>query len=74
MDKKIETPLRRARRANNWTLDDLSARTGLDVSQLSRIERGYNTTPESAEKLAALFPGKLTEIEILYPKRKKKTA
>jgi transcriptional regulator with XRE-family HTH domain len=32
--------VRRARRERGWTQEDLSARTGLAVVQISRIERG----------------------------------
>lgn len=32
--------LKQARHARNWTLDELSAKTGIDKSTLSRLERG----------------------------------
>jgi len=35
------------------TLDDLSQRTGLDISTLSRIERGYRNVPEAKRAVMA---------------------
>ena len=35
------------------TLDDLSQRTGLDISTLSRIERGYRGVPDGKRAVMA---------------------
>lgn len=52
------------------TLHDVSAMTGIDTGNLSRIERGVQSaSPAAAEKLAAVFSGSITELEVLYPER-----
>lgn len=73
-----ETPLRKVRKATSQTLEGVAAAVGIDVTTLSRIERGERTSPETAEKLAKYFqlvlPGGsvkplIDELQILYPER-----
>lgn len=42
-DQLIGERVRRERRARNWTLADLSARTGIKVPNLSRLEAGKHS-------------------------------
>jgi transcriptional regulator with XRE-family HTH domain len=69
------TPLKKARKARGWTLDDVCARLkAFGVScgngNLSRIERQLQRpTYEVAEGLAKVFDGYLNEIQIIYPER-----
>lgn len=61
------TPLTRARLDRGWKLIDVRDRTGIDVSQISRIERGQSY-PRKAnlEQLLDLFPD-LDADAILFP-------
>lgn len=45
--------IRTLRTGRGMTLDDLSQRTGLDISTLSRIERGYRNVPEAKRAVMA---------------------
>lgn len=69
MTESSVTPLRRVREARKLTLQQVSAQTGINTGNLSRIERGGSTSPERAELLARLFAPDITELEILYPER-----
>ena len=42
-DEQIGERVRRERRARKWTLADLSSRTGIKVSNLSRLEKGKHS-------------------------------
>lgn len=69
-EKRMRTPLRLARERREMTIAQVSSATGLDPSNLSRIERGYQTPSKNvAEKLAQFFCHEVTEIQILYPER-----
>jgi transcriptional regulator with XRE-family HTH domain len=61
------TPLRQARRARGMSLEAAAAIVGLDMSQLSRIERTGKTGRDTATRLAQHFG--LTEEQVLYPER-----
>ncbi|WP_288082877.1 helix-turn-helix transcriptional regulator [Pseudomonas sp.] len=70
------TPLRRARKAKGWSLEEVVKRLGAigelaDTGNLSRIERGVQrASPDLAEKLCQVFGKRaLSELHILYPDR-----
>jgi transcriptional regulator with XRE-family HTH domain len=44
--------VRETRTALGWTLEELSARTGMGLGSLSRIENGFNLTLATAGRLA----------------------
>ena len=65
----MSTPLRRAREQRGLTIVQVSAATGIDPGNLSRIERGTQVpSKDVAIKLAGHFEG-LTEMEIIFPER-----
>lgn len=66
---EIDTPLRRLRRARKLTLETVAAAVGTDTGNLSRIERGKQTSLALAEALVGYFGNGITEAEILYPER-----
>jgi len=48
----------------------VSSATGVDIGDMSRLERGIQTASKSvAEKLARFYAGELTEMHIIYPER-----
>lgn len=56
VDQVIGERVRRERRERNWTLADLSSRTGIRVPNLSRLERGKHTPSlDTLEKVAEAF-------------------
>ncbi|SER51388.1 MULTISPECIES: helix-turn-helix domain-containing protein [Pseudomonas] len=69
------TPLKKARKARGWTLDDVCARlkafgVSCENGNLSRIERQLQRPSyDVAEGLAKVFDGYLNEIQIIYPER-----
>lgn len=69
------TPLKRARIARKWCLDDVTERlhrleVQLDSGNLSRIENGKQQPKLSlAASLVLVFEGELSELHILYPER-----
>lgn len=64
------TPLRLVRISRGQTLAEVAEGTGIDISTLSRIEKGDSTSPETAEKIARHFgPALIDEMRILYPHR-----
>jgi len=64
------TPLRRLRKARGITLEQVAQGVGLDVGNLSRLERRQQgVRPALAEKIVAFFGNGITELEILYPER-----
>lgn len=67
----MKTPLRLAREKHELTLQDLAAKVGSDVGNLSRIERGkQRANSELAEKICKQFPdGEITELHLIYPER-----
>lgn len=70
MEANMLTPLRNARIESSLTITQVASAVGCDPGNLSRMERGIQRpSPEVAEKLAAYFGPKLTEIQILYPER-----
>ncbi|MDC7860845.1 helix-turn-helix domain-containing protein [Pantoea ananatis] len=65
-----QTPLRAVRLENGLTLNQVAVAVQLDVGNLSRIERGIQVASvDVAERLTTYFKGKITEMQILYPKR-----
>lgn len=70
------TPLRRARKAKGWSLEEVVSRLVAvgeqsDTGNLSRIERGVQrASPQLAENLCRVFGKRtLNELHILYPER-----
>lgn len=64
------TPLRKIRQARGVTLIELGKAVGLDVGNLSRLERmQQGATPALAERIARYFEYGISELEILYPTR-----
>ncbi len=56
VDQVIGERVRRERQAREWTLADLSSRTGIKVPNLSRLERGKHTPSlDTLEKVADAF-------------------
>ena len=61
--------LRSLRKKRGLTLKDVSEAVGIVPSHLSRIETGMQVpSPDVARKLAVFFKGKVSEMDILYPK------
>jgi DNA-binding XRE family transcriptional regulator len=55
-DQEIGERVRRERRARKWTLADLSARTGIRVPNLSRLEKGkHSPSLDTLMKVADAF-------------------
>jgi len=55
--------IRILRELRGWSLRELTAKTGIAPSNLSRIERGQGyTTIESARKIAAVFDCTLSDL------------
>lgn len=65
------SPLKRARIKKNWSGRYVAELAGISDATYYRIENGDPTTPQTAEAIAAVFDGGITEVEILYPNRKK---
>ncbi|MCL2656124.1 MAG: helix-turn-helix domain-containing protein [Betaproteobacteria bacterium] len=66
----MKTPLRLARERRELTIVQISAETGIDPGNLSRIERGCQTpSTKVAERLAKFFNNEVTELQILFPER-----
>lgn len=67
----MKTPLRLAREKLGLTLQDLAAKVGSDVGNLSRIERGKQIpNSELAAKIVSHFPGgEISELHLIYPER-----
>lgn len=66
----MKSPLRLAREKRDMTLQDLAVEVQSDVGNLSRIERGVQVpSRDLAEKLCAVFPGEVTELQLIYPER-----
>lgn len=64
------SPMQRARVQRGVTLAHLAQHTGLDISTLSRIERGQiETSVTNAEAIAQALGHAVTVIEILDPDR-----
>ena len=70
------TPLRRARKAKGWSLEEVVKRLAAigelaDTGNLSRVERGMQrASPNLAESLCRVFGKRtLNELHILYPER-----
>jgi len=63
------TPLRRIRKKKKLSLRHVAREVGIHYSQLCRIENGEPTSAETAAKLSNFYAGKITEMQILYPKR-----
>lgn len=51
--KDLAQQIRRMRKARGWTLEELSARSGLSVGFLSQLERGLNSPSISSLKAIA---------------------
>ena len=50
-----DTPWGRLRGEWGWSLRELSAKTGINPAELSRIERGFGPTPERALRLLTVY-------------------
>lgn len=63
IEKRVGQKLREQRRARKYTLSDLSKRVGMDVSHLSKIERGQARTKlKTLERLAKAVGLELCEL------------
>ncbi len=66
----MQTPLRKIRLDEQLTISEVASAINCDVGNLSRLERGAQAASlEIAEKLAKFYGEKITEMQILYPKR-----
>ncbi|MDH2394642.1 helix-turn-helix transcriptional regulator [Providencia rettgeri] len=66
----MQTPLRRIRIEKQLTISEVANAINCDVGNLSRLERGTQAASlELAEKLVKFYGEKITEMQILYPKR-----
>ncbi|MBD2797701.1 helix-turn-helix transcriptional regulator [Xenorhabdus sp. 18] len=66
----MQTPLRKIRLKNNFTITEVAAAVNCDVGNLSRLERGIQAPSlEMAEKLSQFYKGMIDEMQILYPQR-----
>ena len=63
----MDSPLRSARLKRELTLPQVGMLVGIDMGQLSRIERNGKTSRETAARLAKFFA--ITEEQVLYPER-----
>jgi hypothetical protein len=57
MPRFPDTPWGRLRGSCGWSLRELSAQTGINPADLSRIERGIGPSPDHARKLLAVYDG-----------------
>lgn len=65
------TPLRRLREQQKVTINQLSHAVGIDVGNLSRIERGLQRVSiERAQRIADFFHQKISVMEIIYPEHR----
>lgn len=66
----MQSPLRKLRKAHDFTLSHVASSVHVDPATLSRIERCEQVpSVELAEKLVKFFKGELSELHILYPAR-----
>lgn len=66
----MQSPLRKLRKAHNFTLSHVAAGVQIDPATLSRIERCEQVpSVELAERLVNFFKGEINELQILYPGR-----
>jgi transcriptional regulator with XRE-family HTH domain len=66
----MDTPLKRLRKRQKKTLQEVADAIGTDTGNLSRIEQGKQRSLDLAEKLVEFYgSGTITEAEILYPER-----
>ncbi|CAG9414503.1 helix-turn-helix domain-containing protein [Providencia alcalifaciens] len=66
----MQTPLRKIRLEKKLTISEVANAINCDVGNLSRLERGTQAASlELAERLAKFYGDKITEMQILYPKR-----
>ncbi len=62
------TPLRKLREQHKLTITDLSQAVGIDVGNLSRMERGrQRASLERAQRIADYFQNEISVMEIIYP-------
>jgi transcriptional regulator with XRE-family HTH domain len=62
------TPLRRLREQQKITINELSQAVGIDVGNLSRIERGLQRVSlDRAQRIADFFSNEISVMEIIYP-------
>ncbi|QZA80872.1 helix-turn-helix domain-containing protein [Deefgea piscis] len=71
MEKKIAiSPLKAARKSQGLSQIELADYIGVSQASLSDFENCVITpTPANAEKLVGALGGRISEMEILYPRR-----
>jgi len=69
MAEKLETPLKKLRRARGVTQAIVAEAVGIDQSSYHRIESGEGGLAGNAEKIAKYFGSAINEQMILYPER-----
>ncbi len=67
----MQSPLRNVRKAHGFTLQHVAAGVQVNPATLSRIERLEQIPSiDLAERLANFFKGEISEMQILYRKKK----
>lgn len=71
----MDTPLRRIRKARGLSLQALADASGVDKSNLSRLERRMGkVSAEAAADIVKVLGKGISELHILYPERYMKKA
>jgi transcriptional regulator with XRE-family HTH domain len=64
------SPLRKLRLRKKLTLQQVADATGIDRTNLGRIELGQRKPrTDTVDRIVSFFGGKIKEVEILWPER-----